>query len=79
MPPDINKALTPYISGRKGKLHARKNVSVGRDVARRMPRAARCGFEIILSNFRRDRTEAFCVAHQLFVAENLPQGIVIDP
>src|SRR5208282_5937904 len=39
--PDIQKLLLTNVSRGEGKLHAGKDIAVGRDVAKRMARAAR--------------------------------------
>jgi hypothetical protein len=52
MPPDVDKALSPNVSGRKGKLHAREDFAIGRNVAGGVAGAAGRGFHLALGSFR---------------------------
>src|ERR1700733_11404059 len=71
--PDIQKLLLSNISRGKGKLDAGKDVSVRRDVAERMARAARITFKVLLRGRLGRGAEFFLVADQRRIVKNLRQ------
>ena len=71
--PDVQKPLLPHIAAGQRKLHARIDVSIRRDVAGRMPGAARQAIQNVFIHCRRRRTELLHVAHQIRIAKDLSQ------
>ena len=74
----IRDSLCPHVAAGQRELHAREELSIGRNVARGMARAAR---RFVHDAFVRRwwrRAELVHVAHQVRVAEHLPQIIPLN-
>ena len=78
MIPDIQEFLLTNIAGWQGKLHAGKNISVGRNVAERMARAAGVAFKVFLRRRFWGSAKLFLIADQRRIMENLRQFFARD-
>ncbi len=73
VPPDVLEPLPAQIATRQGKLNAGINVSVGRDVAGSVSRAAGITIQLLFSRSNRRGAEFLHIADHTFVVENLFQ------
>ena len=73
MPPDVDEFLPPHVAAGQRELHARKNLSIGRNVGQSVTRTARISFHHIFVRRRRGSAEFLDLPNQALIVKDSVQ------
>ena len=67
--PDVDEFLPPHVAAGQRKLHAGKNISIGRDVSQGVTRAAWISFHHVFVRRRRRGAKFLYISHQALIVK----------